>query len=444
MQTLAEFAYRLAQILLDGPWNKSSLCARASAMFVQQPHWFARLARRLCVEHSALRRPSLSRLTERLRSYPPLQRGWHQLANHPFNQSPNRSFAPDTWQLPQINSAAQLADWLALPLGQLDWFVDLRWLNSQPPPSKLSHYHSTWQTKRRSGARLIEAPKSRLVALQRRVLHEILDKIPPHDAAHGFVPGRSVVTSARPHVGQAVILRCDLRDFFPSIHFARVIGIYLTAGYPSQVAYRLAALSCRVTPELVFDNFPGTRSELQQARSLYRRPHLPQGAPTSPALANRCAFRLDCRLNGLAESAGAHFTHYADDLLFSGDESFSRALRRFVPQVIAIAIEEGFEINRHKSRVMRQGVRQIATGIVLNEKLNVPRDEFDQLKATLHNAVRFGPESQNRTNRADFRNHLAGRIVWIEQLNPARAQKLRRLFDRISWPQAVQPNHEES
>jgi hypothetical protein len=162
-------------------------------------------------------------------------------------------------------------------------------------------------------------------------------------------------------------------------------------------------------------------------------PHLPQGAPTSPALANLCAYRLDCRLAGLARAAGAAYTRYADDLVFSGDEALERCLRRFHVHACRVALEEGFEVNTRKSHFMRQGVRQLVAGIVLNARPNLRRTEYDRLEAILTNCVRHGPHGQNRTGHADFRAYLAGRVAYVAMINPARARRLRELFERIRW-----------
>jgi hypothetical protein len=166
---------------------------------------------------------------------------------------------------------------------------------------------------------------------------------------------------------------------------------------------------------------------------MYRRAHLPQGAPTSPALSNAMAYRLDCRLSGLARVAGAAYTRYADDLAFSGDEEFARGVERFALHAMAVAMDEGFTVHARKTRVQRQGVRQRLAGLVVNERLNVARDEFDRLKAVLTNCVRLGPASQNREGHAAFREHLRGRVGFVESVNPARGAKLRAIFERIVW-----------
>jgi hypothetical protein len=167
--------------------------------------------------------------------------------------------------------------------------------------------------------------------------------------------------------------------------------------------------------------------------AFYFQPHLPQGAPTSPALANLCAYRLDCRLVGLAKSAGASYTRYADDLAFSGGAEFEKGVERFSVHVAAIAMEEGFRVHHRKTRIMRQGVRQHLAGMVVNRHLNVARSDFDRVKAILTNCVRLGCESQNRTGHPQFRLHLEGKVSFVEMVNPARGERLRTIFERIQW-----------
>ena len=166
---------------------------------------------------------------------------------------------------------------------------------------------------------------------------------------------------------------------------------------------------------------------------MYTRPHLPQGAPTSPALANRIAYRMDCRLRGLAESCRGVYTRYADDLAFSGGQDFTRGIQRFATHVAVIVHEEGFAVNFRKTRVMRQGTRQHLAGLVTNAGVNIPREDFDTLKAILTNCVRSGPESQNRSDAKHFREHLAGRVAFVESVNPRKGARLREIFLLIPW-----------
>jgi RNA-directed DNA polymerase len=284
-------------------------------------------------------------------------------------------------------------------------------------------------------AEQLAAPKPRLKEIQKQILSQILEGVPPHDAAHGFLKGRSIKTFVAPHVGKRVILRMDLQDFFPSFRAARIQALFRTLGYPESVADLLAGICTNAAPRDVWtdrlsDSDP---QRLREARILYAKPHLPQGAPTSPALANLCTYRVDCRLSTLAKSAGAEYTRYADDLAFSGDEFFERHIDRFSTHIAAVLMDEGFAVHFRKTRVMRQGVRQHLAGIVTNKHPNVIRADFDRLKATLTNCARLGLESQNREAHPQFREHLEGRVSFVEMINPAKGKRLRTLLERIQW-----------
>lgn len=338
------------------------------------------------------------------------------------------------WKVPDLPNFLDLADWLEVSRRELNWLANLATGSFDLRYKRSSHYVVSAIGKRSKGIRLIESPKSLMKRVQRKINEEILNKVPPHVSAHGFCRGRSVLTFAKPHVGKLFCLKVDLKDFFPSIKFGRVSGLFKTMGFSREARYYLAALCTNGLDEDALFRATGTPGSIStETTRLYMPRHLPQGAPTSPAIANLIAFNLDRRLAGLAKSAKATYTRYADDLLFSGDEEFARSAKRFVTSLGAIAIEEGFEVNFRKTRHMRSSQRQMATGVVLNERLNVSRKEFDRLKAILNNCVRLGPLEQNRDEVPDFRAHLAGRIQWVQQLNPSRGKRLQSLFEAIQW-----------
>ena len=332
----------------------------------------------------------------------------------------------ESWDLPVIETAAALAEMLAMSLGDLAWFSDLKTLAGQETNEKLRHYRYRLVGKEGGSVRLIEAPKARLKEAQTRLLKNILDRIPVHAAVHGFVKGRSIKTFTAPHAGRRVVLKMDLRNFFPSVAAARIRGLFRILGYPEGVANLLSGLSTTVAPADI------TR-QLKDAGHLYAQPHLPQGAPTSPALANLCAYRLDCRLAGYARAAGADYTRYADDLAFSGGREFERRADCFAAHIAVIAQDEGFQVHHRKTRVMRAGVRQHLAGLTLNQQANVTRADFDRLKATLTNCLRNGPAGQNRENHPAFRAHLEGKVAFVAMIHPEKGEKLRRLFERILW-----------
>jgi hypothetical protein len=331
-----------------------------------------------------------------------------------------------------------LATFLGVSDGELAWRADARRLERTVPDEKLRHYRYATLPRPGRPVRVIERPKQRLKEAQRRILHEILDWIPVHNAAHGFTRGRSVQTHASEHTGQYVIVRLDLEDFFASIAAGRVYGIFRTAGYPESVAYSLTALTTNVVASTLWQSLarPIDSTQIPAHHRLGRRlatPHLPQGSPTSPSLANLAAFRLDRRLSGLAASLEISYSRYADDLTFSGPARLVRTATTLRRAVADIAKDEGFTINHHKTMLATRAGRQRVCGVIVNEHLNIARHEYDVLKAILHNSSVHGPASQNRRAAPDFRAHLLGRIAWINSLNPQRGEKLRHQFAGIDW-----------
>jgi RNA-directed DNA polymerase len=345
--------------------------------------------------------------------------------------------AATQWALPALTTVSELAAWLELTTEELAWFSNCAAIDHQDLTAARHHYHYLLRPKPHGGVRVLEAPQPRLKALQRRILAGILDQVPKYwSVAHGFVKGRSVRTFAEGHVGRAVLLRVDLADFFPRISGARVQALFRTLGYPEAVADALGGICTNTTPAGVF--VPRrwraiSRPDLRDAQLTYSRPHLPQGAPTSPALANLCAYRLDCRLTGLADWAGAVYSRYADDLAISGGEDVARRIEHYAAQIAAIASEEGWRVQHHKTRIMRQGAQQRLTGLVVNVRVNCPRRDVDTLRAILTNCMRLGPTSQNRDTLPDFNSHLRGRIAWVRSVNVAKAARLQAIFDRIDW-----------
>jgi len=412
-------------------------------MFGRRWRWVRPLAGRYIKAYNGQTRPRHREVIRFLLQDRGFKRAWskyaHQLSIAQWLTEPQQMqpvAVATTWNIPAMESATALAGWLRLGPEELEWFADLKSLGrDRKNRQQLRHYHYRVFAKRSGNVRLIESPKPRLKELQRQILALLLDEIPVHPAVHGFCKGRSIRTFAAPHVGQRVVLRMDLRDFFPSITRARVQALLRTAGYPELVADLLGGICTNAAPRDAWDRlaFYVDPLRLRETRDLYVQPHLPQGAPTSPALANLCCYRMDCRLAGLAISVGAEYTRYADDLAFSGDEEFERRVDRFSTHVAAILHEEGFAANHHKTRIMRRGVRQQLTGLVVNQHINVKRVDFDRLKATLTNCVRLGPESQNREARPNFREHLEGRIGFVEMVNPDKARRLRKLWEQIVW-----------
>ena len=433
-------ACALADALLAGPAGINEFAARTQHALGRKPRWLPPMCRRAFERFgSGLNQRQRIKLIEFIEADRGYRGAWLEkkpprIAHH-FLQPPTmlpRPGALASSAIPDIPTSSDLAAWLEISPEELEWFADLRHMNRNSTP--LDHYHYRWLLKRSGGVRLVEIPKAKLRELQRKILRGILDLVLPHNAAHGFRRGRSCLTNARPHCGKLVVLRMDLQNFFTSIPAARIHALFDTLGYPEQVARRLTGLCTNRVTSLILRDMPGGIGQLPwDQRKLYTEAHLPQGAPTSPGLANLCALHLDFRLTGLAESLGGAYTRYADDLAISADESLRRRARTVSALAAAIAREERFEINHHKTRIMHRSSRQRLTGIVVNKKPNVPRKEYEQLKAILHNCAKFGPESQNREEHPGFRAHLLGRIGYVGSLNATKGMKLMRSFQAVEW-----------
>ncbi|WP_218938375.1 reverse transcriptase family protein [Modestobacter altitudinis] len=335
--------------------------------------------------------------------------------------------------LPDQAAVARLLD---VDAGELAWFADARGLE-RTAGEPLRHYR--WHVvPRPHGVRLLAAPKPRLKEAQRRLLRHVLTRVPVHDAAHGCVPGRSVRTAVAPHAGSPVVLRMDLEAFFASVAAARVHGLLLgPAGLPEPVAHLLTSLATTVVPAQVWRQVPLPTGV--EARERHRRlgrqlavPHLPQGAPTSPALANLVCFRLDRRLAGLAASCGARYTRYVDDLTFSGGTAVGRD--RFADLVARVVTDEGFRVNAAKTAATSAARRQSVLGAVVNTRPTLSRRERDALRALLHNCATSGWAGQTRGREpATFRDHVLGRVAWAASLDPAFGARLHALAERIDW-----------
>ena len=329
--------------------------------------------------------------------------------------------------LPLFHTPEELANWIGLPLNRVAWLVH-RFSKGRPETEATAHYHFRWVKKRLGGWRLIESPKSTLKMVQTKILRELLDRVPVHATSHGFVKERSILTNAHPHVSQAIVLKLDLSNFYTTVSFARVVAIFRSLGYSREAAIWLGLLTTSAVPGNL-----GFQEQGPYAIVPYLRRHLPQGAPTSPALANLSAYGLDVRLSGLAKSFGAAYTRYADDLTLSGSTELNSGLATLISLTQQIVRHERFVVNVEKRRVLRAHQRQTVTGVVVNERPNVARADFDRLKAILTNCRRHGPSIQNRSGVEDFYHHLQGRIAHIAMLNPARGQKLTELFSSIDW-----------
>jgi len=321
--------------------------------------------------------------------------------------------------LPVLHAPADAAAALGLTVKQL------RWLAFHTEAATRTHYVKFQVPKRSGGVRTLSAPHATLKRAQHWILEHVVGKFPVTDPAHGFVPGRGILSNAGPHVGKAVVVNLDLADFFPSVAFPRVRAVFERHGYSGSVA-TVFALLCTECPRTIA-TYAGTTYEVAVGPR-----GLPQGAPTSPGLSNQVARRLDKRLAGLAAKLGSAFTRYADDLTFSGGTEQAAKVGYLLARVRHLAADEGFTVNEKKTRVMRRNAAQTVTGVVVNDKPSVSRELLRQLRAILHQAKAGGLDAQNRDGRENFRAWLGGMISFVAMVRPDVGAKLRAEYNALT------------
>ena len=220
-------------------------------------------------------------------------------------------------------------------------------------------YRECTVPKRSGGTRRLSVPEDRLKALQRQILRRLLKRLKVHPAATGFEPGQSIVTHARRHVGLAVVVRLDVRDFFPSTSAGRVHAYFRKIGWNRPAAHLLTRLCTH-------------------------QGGLPQGAPTSPRLSNLVNYRLDCRLTAMARKLEVGYSRYADDITLSFPTDNRKQIRYMIRFVQRVVRAEGYRLHGKKLHIRRQHQQQRVTGLVVNQAVNLPRDVRRRLRAIEH------------------------------------------------------------
>jgi RNA-directed DNA polymerase len=329
--------------------------------------------------------------------------------------------------LPDLQTGFALAQAMGVPLGRV------RFLAFHRKVSDTTHYRRFTVPKKTGGTRLISAPMPKMKQAQTWILKNILEKVPVHTAAHGFVPGRSIVTNAAAHVGRAVVVNMDLKDFFPTLGFPRVFGLFRSLGYSRQSSTILASICTE--PDVETLELDGKRWYVHASE---RR--LPQGSPASPMITNLVCHRLDHRLSGLAAKLGFTYTRYADDLTFSGDPTRVQTL---LGAVRGIVTEEGFVVHPDKTRIMRRASRQEVTGLIVNDRLGVPRDLRDRWRAVAFKVRMSGPEGKKFGNTPDVMAALYGFAAFVRMVDPENGRpmlaEIRELVKQYGWTPKKRP-----
>lgn len=306
-------------------------------------------------------------------------------------------------QFKQLQAPSDVATFLGTTEARLNHF-----LYKRSPP-----YRTFTIAKASGGVREIRAPEEPIRAWQREILKVTSAVFVPMKAVQGFAYGRSVVSNANFHVRRRLVLNCDLEDFFPTINFGRVRGVFMAKpfNFSSTVAAILAQICCA-------------------------RGALPQGGPMSPLLSNLVCRGMDHQFVALARATGCRYSRYADDITLSTNgevfpvaivkNAFAKPLE-LGDALVQLVEVNGFKINPKKTRLRHQRQRQDVTGLTVNEKVNVPREYVHSLRALLHDWKKSGEAAANErflrtqlvtgsAHDESLRNHLRGRLAFLKMV----------------------------
>jgi retron-type reverse transcriptase len=340
-----------------------------------------------------------------------------------LNNTENNMAALQKHQLPVFNNENELANAIGIPL------KELRFLAFSRKVAAVSHYRKFYIPKKSGGKRLISAPMPRLKKVQYWILENLLNKVPVHQAVHGFLLQHSIISNAQQHVGKEVVVNIDVKDFFPSIHFKRVKGLLRHLGYSEKIATILALICTEaVTEEVAID---GKNYFVQKGNRV-----LPQGAPTSPAITNILCYKLDKRLQGMATKHQCQYTRYADDITFSynGQEINEQQL---VWRIKKVLTDEGFTVHPDKIRIMRKGSRQEVTGIVVNEQLGLDRKKLRKFRAVLHQ-LKTKEASTLHWGEGNLASAVTGYANFVKMVKPARGATFQQQIQILLQTQRLQ------
>jgi len=338
----------------------------------------------------------------------------------------------DNQGLPVIFSRQHLASLTGMPsdiINEIIKFRDNQYIRFRIPK------------RNRKGYRIIMAPESKLLYLQKWINKNILQQIPVLDCCTAFVPNSSLATNGYIHRSSSIILKADLLKFFDTISERRVYGFFKYLGYHPNVAYDLATLTTVCPTEEFWNSL--TEDELKKIGNKIKIAEavLPQGAPTSPQLANCLANSLDIRLLKLASKLNCRYSRYADDLVFSIGKNGGRLPA--LGLVKKIIENEGFFLNEEKTSYLKKGMKQYVTGLTVTHGFHVSKKFRQDVYKHLYYSIKYGPFEHLKRWAKDnqvksgiiysFKDWLLGKIAYIYSIDYKNGKKMFDQFNKIHW-----------
>lgn len=307
-------------------------------------------------------------------------------------------------------------------------------------PFKYRRYRKFSIEKRNGGNRIIMAPFRDLKFIQKWIAFNILEKVVLSNSTTGFVKGKSIIDNAEIHKGAKTVLKIDLLRFFDSIHEKRVYGLFKKLGYLNNLAFTFAKI-CTIKHDLDYweeldEDDSATFKEILDNRYAV----LPQGAPTSPFIANVLAVNLDRRIEGLARKKGFRYSRYADDMTFSITETGSLPAVKIIYNIIE---QEGFFVNYKKTKYFSRGQKQYVTGLTVTDtnKVHISKKQRKEIFKHLYYCRKYGVEqhlSKNKkkfakVTKLKFHDWLYGHICFIHSVDKQVSEKMFEEFRMIKW-----------
>lgn len=272
---------------------------------------------------------------------------------------------------------------------------------------KINCYHE-FEIYTNNKLRIISTPSKPLKLRQRWILKEILEHIPVNPCCHGFVCHRSIKTNAQAHINKKNVLCMDIHNFFPSINIQQVFEVFHNIGYTTSVSWGLAELCA-------YEN------------------KLPQGAPTSPILANIIFNSVDKQIQSAISNLNITYTRYADDLTFSSPNN----IEFVVPLVTQIVSNNGFEINTQKTHLETDPHRKLVTGLVVTDTIKVPKYYKRKFNQELFYCEKYGVASHLKNckthKKINFKEYMYGKAYYIKMIEPDLGEKYLQRLDLIKW-----------
>ncbi|GGG62482.1 reverse transcriptase family protein [Epilithonimonas arachidiradicis] len=303
----------------------------------------------------------------------------------------------------------------------------------------IKHYNHFFIKKKRGNYREIMAPHKDLKYIQKWLLFNILSKFPLAESCKGFRSGISIYDNASLHNNAKIILKVDLLKFYDTITEKRVYGVFAKMGYAKNLAYSLAKLCTAKHHEKYWSDFNLNDKEVLSYYLEFKPPILPQGAPSSPTLANIVATNMDKRFEGLSKKLKFSYSRYADDLTFSIKDIGTLPSLDLIRKIIN---EENFYINEDKITYMHRGSKQYVTGLTVTNGVHTSKKYRKKIARHIYFCRRYGVENHLIKNIDHFPNYnilkfhdwLYGHICFINSVDKEASKRLLNDFNKIIWP----------